>query len=81
MTSTIVIHVVSNCSRNGVDVGVTPNFQMEASEFEYATTCYGDIMIVSKFQVGNWNVVMCVGKTGKAKIKLFFFPAKNECRY
>ena len=44
LTTTILAHVVLNIIRNGVDVGVIPNFRMEASEFEDAATCYGHIV-------------------------------------
>jgi hypothetical protein len=44
LTSTILPHVVSNLSRNGVDVGIIPDFRMETSGFEYTATCFGDMV-------------------------------------
>lgn len=49
LVNAILLHVVSNLSGNGVDVGIVPGFRMEMTRFEYAATSYGgtvDFLIV-----------------------------------
>ena len=49
LVNTILLHVVSNISGNGVDVSIVPKFRMEVTRFEYAATSYGgtvDFLIV-----------------------------------
>lgn len=44
LVNAILLHIVSNLSRNGVDVSIVPEFRMEPTRFEYAATSYGGIV-------------------------------------
>ena len=44
MINIILLHVVSKIGGTGVDVGIVPQFQMDATRFEHAATSYGSVV-------------------------------------
>lgn len=44
LVNAILLHVVSNLSGAEVNIGIVPEFTMESTRFEYASTSYGGIV-------------------------------------